>query len=108
LVVAPLAAYVIWRWFRKRDGGVCDSPSGLLADLCAVHNLTIPQRRLVARLVRHHSLVHPGKAFVEPNLWDARELGELGRRNAPEIDALRRRLFEGRSARQAVTTGKQA
>ena len=94
--VALALGLVVWlfcRWLSYRERKVVTSPRLLFGELCRAHRLRYGQRQLLVRLAREHDLAHPAKLFVEPALWNVRQLGAWGQQHEAEVHALRDKIF---------------
>lgn len=79
----------------------CTKPWPLFRALCQAHRLRRRDRRLLARLARHQALVHPAQLFVEPWRLEPGGLPAEFTPQAPELEALRQRLFRWPEERPA-------
>ena len=101
LVVAVVAAVILAvRMFNSYREKPCYHPRGLFRELSRAHGLTREQHRLLRELAEGLELEHPGRLFLEADLFD--RLYQI-ERFAPwqsgarreKANALRERLFGG-------------
>jgi len=96
-VVLPLlVAAVVWavvRYRTRRAQASYFSPRHLFNDLCALHGLDWPTRKLLRQLVRAHELEHPARVFLEPSYFEADHLPPTLQPFSAELRALKARLF---------------
>jgi hypothetical protein len=85
----------LYRWIKRRNDMTesCDDPSKLFRELCGVHKLDRPSRRMLWRLSEAWGLAQPAQIFLTPNAFDADRLPPALRKQAAELQRLRERLF---------------
>lgn len=92
LVGGTLAAgcFVAWRVFAPQPH---TGPKAMFHALCRAHALNRGARKALHTLARHHNLKHPGRLFLEQELFDAvRGSSELARIGA-QLTKVREQLF---------------
>ncbi|MCU0960977.1 MAG: hypothetical protein MUF48_12805 [Pirellulaceae bacterium] len=97
LAVLVLVAAAVW-WAvghvgAQREGHSYHSARRLFGELCVLHELDWPSRRLLRQLARAHDLAHPARVFVEPSWFDAPQLPADLETQRPQLAALKQRLF---------------
>lgn len=80
---------------KQREGTPFRNPRRLWGDLCRLHQLDRPQRSLLMQVARAHQLDDPAELFIEPRYLCAERLSADFKKQAAQIDVLRKRLFEG-------------
>lgn len=88
VVVFGSLTYLAWRQIRERQANL---PSGLFAQLCAVHQLSTQERRLLRRLARQQQLADPSLLFIEPRHFVASPHSPENQRE--QLEQLRQRVF---------------
>lgn len=85
----------LYRWIKRRNDmtQACDDPPKLFRELCGVHELDRPSRRLLRRLSQAWGFAQPAQVFLTPNAFDADGLPPALRKQAAELQRLRERLF---------------
>ena len=76
-IVAVILGIVAWRIARHvamRDGRSYYSSKRVFQDLCRLHELDLPSRRLLQRLAKSRQLEHPGRLFLEPSWFEGAEI----------------------------------
>lgn len=104
IAVAILVA-VLKRLSRETPQRPTNSPRRLFRDLCRLHGLDRSTRRLLKRLARQQQLDHPSRLFVEPERFDAHNLGSLAG-DQRRLHAIRQRLFGAAETYQCQTPGR--
>ncbi len=93
-VVVPLVVVaVVWAavQFRMRRARVSYfSPRRLFLDLCKLHDLDWPTRKLLRQLARFRHPEHPARVFVDPACFDPADL-------PPPLQAFRNELLQLKS-----------
>jgi len=99
LVLALIAAsLVIVYWIAGRTGKPgreprYDHPRALFRALCRAHGLDRASRRLLDQLARQQRLSDPARLFLEPERFEAENLGASLKPRRKQFVALRDRLF---------------
>jgi len=93
VVVAIVAAIVIYARRRNDMSLPCDSPRKLFRELCQVHNLDRPSQRLLGQLARALRLTQPAQLFLTPAAFEAEQLPPALQGKADQFQRLRRHLF---------------
>ena len=96
-VIAVILGVVLWRVARMvamRDGRSYISTKRLFQQLCRLHELDWPSRRLLRRLAQARQLKNPARVFLEPTWFEAAEIPAALRPFAPQLAEIRQRLFE--------------
>jgi len=85
----------LYRWIKRRNDmtEACDDPPKLFRELCGVHDLDRPSRRLLWRLSQAWGFAQPAQVFLTPNAFDADQLPPALRKQSAELKRLRERLF---------------
>ncbi len=96
LIVATLIAGV-WAvsrlvGLRRRRRGY-NSPWRLFWALAKAHHLTWSESWLLRRVARDQGIRHPGRLFLESQLWDEKGLGSRFALELPRLKTLRKRIF---------------
>lgn len=95
-VVIVIVGLVLWRVARVialREGRSYFSSKRLFLDLCRLHELDLPSRRLLQRLAQARGLQHPGRLFLEPALFNTAEIPSPLRPYREQLAEIRERLF---------------
>jgi hypothetical protein len=95
LLVVVVAMLIIGRLsvqYEQRQA--TNSASGLFKELCRIHKLNYSTRRLLKRLAAYWGLESPAILFIEPTLLAPEKLPAEWQREAEQITALRRQLFD--------------
>lgn len=71
----------------------CDDPHKLFRELCQVHQLDRPSRRLLLQLAEGHNFAQPAQVFVTPAAFEPVRVPAALRGRIDEIKRLRERLF---------------
>ncbi len=101
VIVLLLVAAVLWKVARVialRDGQNFDSPARLFNDLCRLHGLDFPSRKLLWRLAKIRQLDHPAQLFLEPTWFDTAHVPASLQPFRPQLAELKQQLFAGRTA----------
>jgi hypothetical protein len=97
VAAAVLAAIGVslYRWIKRRNDmtEACDDAPKLFRELCRVHALDRPSRRLLWRLREARGLAQPAQIFLTPDAFDADRLPPGLRKQAAELKRLREQLF---------------
>jgi hypothetical protein len=103
-----LLIWVLSKFVRKERGQVFNSPRRLFHSLCKAHGLNWSSRMLLRRLARRQKLTQPARLFLEPDRFQARNLGPKLKAQQARLDRLRDTIFgemgkigRGRSKRGA-------
>lgn len=80
---------------RKERAASCLDPRALFRALCRAHQLRRSECQLLRQLAHAHALNQPALLFVEPDRFDAAELGEAWHKQRERLAELRSRLFVG-------------
>ena len=100
-VVVLVLALVFWKVARVialRDGQSYHSPARLFNDLCRLHGLDFPSRKLLWRLAKIRQLEHPAQLFLEPTWFDMANVPASLQPFRPQLAELKQQLFAGRAA----------
>jgi hypothetical protein len=96
-VVLPLVVVaVVWAAVHirtRREGTSYNSPRRLFNELCALHELDWPTRRLLRQLARSRHYEHPARIFVEPACFDLASIPPQLQSFRAELLRLKTRLF---------------
>jgi hypothetical protein len=91
-VVLAGVAYYAWNTYRgPRDARDDASPEDLLGALCVAHELSRPERSLIAHLAQSFELPQPALLFVDP--WPFDRAAETADPDAARYRELRQKLF---------------
>lgn len=94
LIAASLAAlYWYLRYGRIGADARYNNPRALFHALCRAHALDRGSRRLLDQLARQQRLVDPARLFLEPERFEAANLGPTLKSQQARFAALRERLF---------------
>ena len=110
LLLAALAVVLVAVvWISKsidarQRKGYC-SPRALFRELCHAHGLDRAGRSLLRKVARYHQLDHPASIFVEPTLFDPKDVGPGLAAKGGELESLRDRLFGTRLKSEKTVTG---
>ncbi len=111
LIVATLIAgmWAISRLvsLRRRRRGY-NSPWRLFWALAKAHHLTWSESWLLRRVARDQGIRHPGRLFLEAQLWDEKSLGPRFALELPRLKALRKRIFGVETDANTEPAGRQA
>ena len=95
-VLAVVVILVVWRVVQAvaiRDGRSYTSPKRLFRDLCRLHGLDWPNRRLLRQIAKANRLDQPAHVFLQPALFDTAQLKPPLKPFAKQIRALGKKLF---------------
>ncbi len=95
-VVVLVAVIVLWKVARVmalRDGQSYHNPTRLFHDLCRLHGLDFPSRKLLWRLAKIRQLEHPARLFLEPTWFDAAQVPATLQPFRSQLAELKQRLF---------------
>jgi hypothetical protein len=92
LAVLVAAIWLITLYLKMRKARRADSPHVLFGELCRAQGLDWSSRQLLSALARVHRLQNTAQLFVDPQLFDPQNIGNLASRRV-EIITLRDRLF---------------
>lgn len=100
LVIAAVTGgfWLLNRLARSDGQRVHHSPQGLFRELCRAHGLSLTNRRLLDQLARHQSLSDPARLFLEPERFEASQLGPLLEAHHARFAAIRDRIFANKDA----------
>jgi hypothetical protein len=91
-VALAIAGFYVWNSRRKpRDPADEGSSRTLLQELCDAHQLSRPDRALLAKCVQTYELPQPASLFVDP--WPLDQAAALNDPDSAQYTALRQRLF---------------
>lgn len=97
IVILPLVvAAVVWavvRFRTHREQASYNSPRRLFNDLCTLHELDWPTRKLLRQLARSRHLDHPARIFVEPACFDPAHIPPQLQPFRTQLQRLKTRLF---------------
>ncbi len=93
VVVTAVVWWVVSHWGARSEGHSYCNARRLFRDLCLIHELDWPSRRLLRQLARAHSPTPPAQVFVEPDWFDAPRLPEDLQAYRRQLAALKERLF---------------
>ncbi|MHB8969305.1 MAG: hypothetical protein ACYC3X_03775 [Pirellulaceae bacterium] len=96
LVLLLLIVAGLWKVAHvsaQREGRSHFSPRRLFKELCALHALDWPSRKLLHQLARANHLDHPARLFVEPRWFEAAQIPETLASFRPQFTQLKSRLF---------------
>jgi hypothetical protein len=71
----------------------CDDPHKLFRELCLVHQLDWPSRRLLLQLADGHNFAQPAQVFVTPAAFEPVRVPAALRGRIDDIKRLRAQLF---------------
>ncbi|NLX55812.1 MAG: hypothetical protein GXY58_11915 [Planctomycetaceae bacterium] len=93
LLIAAVVAWIVTRIRRHRERVNYNSPRGLFNDLCALHDLDWPTRKLLRQLARlqHHD--HPARIFLDPAAFEPANIPPPLQPFQAELRRLKTRLF---------------
>ena len=100
-VVVLVVATLLWKValvIALRDSQTYHSPARLFNDLCRLHGLDFPSRKLLWRLAKIRQLEHPAQLFLEPSWFDTASVPASLQPFRPQLAELKQRLFAGRTA----------
>lgn len=97
LVLAIIAAVGFGLWLALRVAATREkrgyrSPRRLFNELCLAHQLDRPSRALLKRLAVAHNLT-PSRLFLDPERFDAAQLGGTWTGERPQLEQLRDTIF---------------
>jgi len=90
-----LLSLVLDRYGGRRP---VDNSLALFLALCRAHRLRWSESWLLWRVARDQALSEPARLFLEPERFDAANLGPIVRLRSDELEAIRERLFAGATA----------
>jgi hypothetical protein len=93
IIVVGLVAVGIQLVVRGLKRRQAYSHAVLFGDLCRLHGIRRPQRRLLNLVVQHCRLPMPGRLFIEPNWLDATIMGNVFQGRTRELLEIRQQLF---------------
>jgi hypothetical protein len=96
LVLLLIVVVVFWKVAHvsaQREGRTHFSPRRLFKELCTLHALDWPSRKLLHQLARANHLDHPARLFVEPQWFEAARIPETLAPFRPQLMQLKSRLF---------------
>jgi hypothetical protein len=86
----------VWHYRTRWATASYYSPRRLFNDLCALHGLDWPTRKLLRQLARCRHLEHPARVFLEPACFDPANVPLALQPFQDELQQLKTRLFSGR------------
>ena len=95
-VVIGIVAKIVARRDKRQ---LYNSPRGLFRQLCKAHGLERGNRALLRKLAHQQGLAQPARLFLEPDRFQAENVGAARLQEQPALDALKQRLF-GANPRQ--------
>lgn len=93
LLIAAFVAWIVTCIRRCRARGNYNNPRTLFNDLCALHDLDWPTRKLLRHLARlqHHD--HPAQIFLDPTAFEPPNIPPPLQPFQAELRRLKTRLF---------------
>jgi hypothetical protein len=93
--VLIVAAVLVWNRLTRRTKRTftCNSSSRIFRELCRVHRLNGPARRLLKNLAVARGLENPALIFVKPDCFDPADLPRHLAPSAAELRKLFQQLF---------------
>ncbi|REK23360.1 MAG: hypothetical protein DWQ42_15470 [Planctomycetota bacterium] len=91
LVLLGCGAYALWS--RGERSGHFNNPKELFRSLCRAHELDRASRRFLKQLAVHQRLAQPARLFLEPERFEADNLGPGLQSQRDLASELQRRLF---------------
>jgi hypothetical protein len=89
-----IALLLTARYFRRFERlKSYDSPPELFRELCRVHRLDWPTRRLLKRLAAEWEMTSPALLFIEPERFNSARLPAEWQEKAAQLEQLRQQLF---------------
>ena len=93
LLIVVVGLWKVAHVSAQREGRSHFSPRRLFQELCALHALDWPSRKLLRQLARANHLDHPARVFVEPQWFEAAQIPETLAPFRPQLTQLKSRLF---------------
>jgi len=95
VLMVGIGGWLLSRWLARQEAGKRRSHSRrqLFRTLCAAHELSGHDRRLLRQLARAHRLRDPARVFLEPQRYDPKVLSPALEAKQHELNQLRGRLF---------------
>ncbi|QDT73948.1 hypothetical protein [Lacipirellula limnantheis] len=95
LLVAAIVAAAVMIVRRRNDMTIhCENPWKLFRELCLIHDLDHPSRRLLASLAAVRRYEQPAQIFLTPAAFDANDLPEDWQARAGHLRRLKDILFD--------------
>lgn len=92
VLLVAAACIIAQRLARRQQPGYCSSRR-LFLDLCRAHGLDQKKRSLLRELARYQRLQQPARLFLEPDRFEAANLGSSLASRSGEIQRVRDTVF---------------
>ncbi len=97
VLIVGCVLWLVARKFALRDGRSYHNQTRLFHDLCRLHGLDFPSRKLLWRLAKLKQLEHPAQLFVEPSWFEAPQVPGSLQPFRSQLAELKLRIFQGQT-----------
>ena len=93
VVLLSFGLWCIARWYAVRDRRGYRSVRKLFVQLCRLHEIDWPSRRLLCQLARAQGVSQPAELFLMPERFDVESLSPEMQSHSLQIQELKQRIF---------------